>query len=121
MFEMATDTKKVIKQYSSVGVACSAAMYISNVVGHQAEMDITKSLVKSVVPKSRLDPSILLFGYRWLTMDCLRDGDFIVNAQNHEAPSVIKEELNKRGLETPDNVKNPDASKMCNKVYLMNN
>ena len=84
------ETKRVIKQYSSLNSASTAAMYILNKLGYQSEIELSLSGVKNIVQKSRRDPSILLFGYRWLTMDSLRKGDFVVNDECISAASQSK-------------------------------
>ena len=87
------ETKRVIKQYSSLSAASSAAMYILNKLGYQSEMELSQSTVKQVVQKSRRDPSILLFGHRWLIMDCVRSGDFVAKDEGISAVSQSKSEI----------------------------
>ncbi len=64
---------RIVKIYSSMKSASHAAHSLIS-LGHRCEWPSTQDLVKQVVAKSASDPSIFLFGYRWLMLDELREG-----------------------------------------------
>lgn len=66
-------TGRIVKIYSSIRSANHAAHSLLS-LGYRCEWPSAQDLVKQVVSRSASDPSIFLFGYRWLMLDDLRDG-----------------------------------------------
>jgi len=72
-------TNMVVKQYTSMQSAAQAAMLILN-LGFSCEINpFSSGVLKANLHKSANDPSILIFGYRWLFMEDLRKGRFKVS------------------------------------------
>ncbi len=73
-----TNMNMVVKQYTSINTAAQAAMLIQR-LGFSCEISpLSSSVLETNVPKSANDPSILMFGYRWLFMEDLRKSQFVV-------------------------------------------
>ena len=67
-------SSRVVIVYSSMKSACQAAQALLN-LGHNCEWNSINELhVKAIIHRSLEDPSILLFGHRWLVLDDLRNG-----------------------------------------------
>jgi len=66
-------TGMLVKVYNSMKGAGKAALCLSE-LGHKSEYaPITDAVVNNIIRRSSKDPSLLLFGYRWLYLDDLRD------------------------------------------------
>eukprot|EP00978_Attheya_sp_CCMP212_P032344 scaffold125904_cov49-Attheya_sp.AAC.3 len=74
------DSGRIFKEYTTLRAACLAAMFISN-LGIKSERPVSLSTVKTVLRKGKTDPSVLLFGYRWLYLDDLREGRVYFSGQ----------------------------------------
>jgi hypothetical protein len=74
-------TGRIVKIYSSMKSAGHAVHSMIS-FGHRCEWPATQDLVKTVVLKSSSDPSVLLFGYRWILLEDLRTG----RASFHQPP-----------------------------------
>jgi len=75
------DTMMLVKQYSSSAAAGQAAVFLCESLNHDSGTKIEKlqsSHVEAIIRKSCRDPSLLLFGYRWLPVDNLRTGNFVI-------------------------------------------
>lgn len=73
------ETNMLVKQYTAIGSAALVAMQMSK-LGYDSGMeDISVPEVKSRIRSSAKDPSLLIFGYRWLFVQELRDRNFVVN------------------------------------------
>lgn len=78
-------TNMIIKQYTSMNSAGQAAVLLQK-LGFNCEVNtMTPCVMKNVIHKSAMDPSQLIFGYRWLFVEDIRDGKFAVakNADKH--------------------------------------
>ncbi|KAL7478646.1 hypothetical protein ACHAW6_004400 [Cyclotella cf. meneghiniana] len=73
-------TKKVVKQYTSKSAAVRAALALKK-AGYSCEYELDEKNAKLIIEKSAKEASALLFGYRWITMDCLRSGKFEMEEQ----------------------------------------
>ena len=67
-------SSRVIMVYSSMKSAWQAAQALSS-LGHNCEWNSVNEVhVKAILHRSSEDPSVLLFGHRWLYLDDLRNG-----------------------------------------------
>lgn len=66
-------TGRIVKIYSSMKSAGHAASSMIE-LGHRCEWLQTQDMVKTVVNRAASDPSVLLFGYRWIWLEDLRAG-----------------------------------------------
>lgn len=83
-------TSMIIKQYTSMNAAGLAAIALGR-AGFDAELEsISINSVKSTIHKSASDPSVLLFGYRWMFLEDIRSGSFIASANNLKDASIRK-------------------------------
>lgn len=65
------DTGRIVKMYSTFKAAALAALFLLG-LGHPYEFPtLTEHILRKVIPASAKDPSMLVFGYRWLYMDDL--------------------------------------------------
>jgi hypothetical protein len=65
------ETGLLVKIYSSLKSSCLAALFLVG-LGYPVEFrDLMEKNVASIIRKSPQDPTLLLFGYRWLSMDDL--------------------------------------------------
>ncbi len=79
----------VIKQYTSMNSAGLAAIFLRK-AGYESEIpSVTINAVKGIIHKSANDPSLSLFGYRWMCIDDLRSGKFTL-ASNTLKDATIK-------------------------------
>lgn len=88
------DTRRLVKLYSTINASVAAIRFLLG-LGHTCEVsgmeNATKSKVQSWVNKSQDDPSLLLFGYRWLFMDNLRSGQVrFLSANGNGADESVK-------------------------------
>ena len=68
------DTSRIFRIFSSMKSASDAALIVSS-QGNQCEWKtLSDQTVKGVVKQSSADPKCLLFGYRWLSLQDLRNG-----------------------------------------------
>ncbi len=82
------ETNMVIKQYSSMAATCLVVEFLSN-LGHKTETKVTnKQTLKQYINSMAEDPSLSLFGYRWLCIDDLRAGNFKIGTN----PAVVKKQ-----------------------------
>lgn len=73
-------TNMIVKQYSSLASAVIAVDFLNKKLKFDCEINTTShQLVKAIINKSAMDPSLLIFGYRWICVDNLRNGNFIVS------------------------------------------
>lgn len=72
------DTGRVVKIYSTMQSACNAVNFIMNLNKHECEMKQKEvdslNKMRNTVMLSRKDPGILLYGFRWLALEDLRNG-----------------------------------------------
>jgi hypothetical protein len=66
-------TGRIVKIYTTMKAAQQATHSLIS-LGHRCEWSSTHDLVKTMVPACTTNPSILMFGYRWLMLDELRAG-----------------------------------------------
>jgi hypothetical protein len=64
---------RVVKIYSTTKTAGQAVQALAT-VGNRCEWQLTGD-IKPLVQRSATDTSLLLFGYRWVMLDALRDGN----------------------------------------------
>ena len=65
---------RMVKIFSTLKTAAQAAQMLLE-LGHPCEYDLGHDVnMKSIAKRSAADPSILLFGYRWLMLHALRTG-----------------------------------------------
>lgn len=76
-------TARIVKIYSTLRSAGHAAHSMIS-LGHRCEWPSTQELVKQIVARSSSDPSILLFGYRWLALEDLKHGKVEFHRPEHE-------------------------------------
>ena len=63
---MNPETNMLMKLYITIKAACLAAHYLIT-IGHSAEwLPLSDYTIKNTIKKSKDDPKITLFGYRWL-------------------------------------------------------
>lgn len=75
------DTMRVVKQYTSKSAAKRAAAALKE-AGYDCEFDNVESNGKAIIDKITSNESTsLLFGYRWIPMDRLRSGNFVLEKQ----------------------------------------
>lgn len=83
-------TSMVTKQYTSMHSAGTAAIMMEK-NGNEAEIPVlTINSVKLHIHKSAQDPSLLLYGYRWMFLDDIRSGNFALSAKKLEDATVRK-------------------------------
>ena len=83
-------TNMVVKQYTSMASAGQAAMLLKK-LGFECEINpVTQNSVKSIISKSATDPSLLIFGYRWIRVEDLRSGQFVVDESEKRRPIIQK-------------------------------
>eukprot|EP00546_Thalassionema_frauenfeldii_P001064 CAMPEP_0178934892 /NCGR_PEP_ID=MMETSP0786-20121207/24173_1 /TAXON_ID=186022 /ORGANISM="Thalassionema frauenfeldii, Strain CCMP 1798" /LENGTH=1153 /DNA_ID=CAMNT_0020612841 /DNA_START=338 /DNA_END=3799 /DNA_ORIENTATION=+ len=77
------ETGLVVKQYTTLKAAIQAAYYLTT-LGHEAEWSISDYTIKNCIKKSKSDPKLTLFGYRWVYFDdlCLNQVKLPENVQN---------------------------------------
>lgn len=98
------DTKMVVKQYTSITSACYIAEFLSN-LGHKSEIETaSKTKVREYIMSMQENPSLLLFGYRWLLMDNLRSGNFKLEDKPSSAIIQKKCKISKSVLEEFDSL-----------------
>eukprot|EP00557_Chaetoceros_sp_GSL56_P013489 CAMPEP_0176482820 /NCGR_PEP_ID=MMETSP0200_2-20121128/3582_1 /TAXON_ID=947934 /ORGANISM="Chaetoceros sp., Strain GSL56" /LENGTH=2163 /DNA_ID=CAMNT_0017879167 /DNA_START=38 /DNA_END=6529 /DNA_ORIENTATION=- len=98
------DTKMVVKQYTSITSACSVAEFLSN-LGYKPEIGTTsKQRVREYIMSMQENPSLLLFGYRWLLMDNIRSGNFKLEDKPSSAIIQMKCGVSNSVLEEFDSV-----------------
>lgn len=72
---------RIVKVYSSMTAAKQACKSLSN-LGHKCEWETLD--LKSIIHQGALDPSVLLYGYRWLQLEDLRSNRVsFVNASHN--------------------------------------
>ncbi len=82
------DTNMIVKQYSSMASACQVASFLHR-LGFEYEMNqLVISTFKTNISKSSMDPSLLMFGYRWLRVADLRDGNFVLD-KSRDNPNQV--------------------------------
>jgi hypothetical protein len=83
-------TNMIVKQYSSKSSACLAAVKIKT-LGFKCETSrLSDSYIKNMIHKSAMDPSLLLFGYRWILVEKLRNGNFLINDSEEKNVTIKK-------------------------------
>lgn len=98
------DTNMIVKQYSSMSSSFLAASYLHR-LGFQCEMNqVTNSTVKINISKSSKDPSVLMFGYRWLRVADLRDGNFVLDKSRDNPNEVTSVALKVERTERDDDI-----------------
>jgi len=79
------DTSMVIKQYTSVSASFAVAEFLSK-LGHSSEVKTcNKQKIREYIRAMQVDPSLTLFGYRWIYMDNIRSGKFTLSAKVADA------------------------------------
>jgi hypothetical protein len=79
------DTNMVIRQYTSVAASFTVAEFLTN-LGHASEVETSnKQKIREYIRAMQVDPSLTLFGYRWLYMDNIRSGKFKLSAKVADA------------------------------------
>eukprot|EP00934_Nitzschia_sp_Nitz4_P006935 Nitzschia sp. Nitz4//scaffold70_size99833//92652//96899//NITZ4_004611-RA/size99833-snap-gene-0.136-mRNA-1//1//CDS//3329557185//6925//frame0 len=63
-------TGRIVKAYSSMRSAGKAALLMIN-IGHRSEWPVTQDIVRQCISRGTTDPTVTLFGYRWLMLDDL--------------------------------------------------
>eukprot|EP00804_Cyclotella_cryptica_P013435 CCRYP_005173-RB/>CCRYP_005173-RB protein AED:0.11 eAED:0.11 QI:59/1/1/1/0.5/0.4/5/2459/1160 len=105
-------TKKVVKQYTSKSAAVRAAMALKK-AGYACEYELDDKNVKSIIEKSSKEASTLLFGYRWMTMDCLRSGEFKLEEKttctDNETPFPVRSDSLASSFFQDDALMSPSA------------
>jgi hypothetical protein len=85
------ETGLLVKIYSSLRATCLAALFLVG-LGYPVEFpNLVARNVMSIIRKSPQDPTLLLFGYRWLNMDDLVERKVKFEAQGSPA-NVYKAE-----------------------------
>jgi len=88
-----TETNMLVKQYSTLASAAHIAVYMCKKLGHNSGLrNMNFTSVKTAIRNSSKDPSLLIFGYRWLFVQELRDGIFFVD---HTNPKCAEGSTNK--------------------------
>ena len=83
-------TSMIVKQYTSMNAAGLAAIALER-AGFEAELEvITVNSVKVHIHKGAQDPSALLFGYRWMFLEDIRNGNFITSSNNLKDVTIRK-------------------------------
>jgi hypothetical protein len=73
------DTSKLVKVYSTMKSANAAFRFLLG-LGHQCEWngigstDSVKKMIRKIVREGHQNPSLTIFGYRWMLLDSLRSG-----------------------------------------------
>jgi hypothetical protein len=72
------DTRRIVKIFSTVKAAGAAVVFLLG-MGHRCEWPTmatdTKNKTRVVIKDSSKNPTFMLFGYRWLFLDNLRNGE----------------------------------------------
>ena len=83
-------TSMVTKQYTSMHSAGTAAIMMEK-NGNEAEIPVlTINSVKLHIHKSAQDPSLLLYGYRWMFLDDIRSGNFALSLKKLKNATIRK-------------------------------
>jgi hypothetical protein len=69
------DTNMLVKQYSTISGATQAMMYMSNELNYDfGPKTMNLPNAKLALRQSSKNPSYLIYGYRWIFLQDLRDG-----------------------------------------------
>lgn len=85
------DTRKLVRVYSTMKSANSAFLFIIG-LGHQCEFrkipsgDSLRKLIRKIVREGHQNPSLTLFGYRWMLLDSLRSGKVVFSKKPPASP-----------------------------------
>ena len=86
------DTCRVVKIYSTISAAILAVIFLAK-LKHECEYDPErldfKGKLRKLMHESSANPAILIFGYRWLFMEDLRDGKVTFNGVGETANDGI--------------------------------
>lgn len=76
------DTNMVVKQYSSFTITVDMYNFLLSKGHESGRNDLTNAvLLRNSIIASPNDPSIKIFGYRWMYMDLIRNGSFKINGE----------------------------------------
>jgi hypothetical protein len=93
------DTKMVVKQYSSINIALSVYDFLVS-KNHKSGLKSSNNVVlRHCINTSPNDPSIKLFGYRWMPMENIRSGSFKIDGE----VATIVDEANVNNVELNSN------------------
>lgn len=101
-------THLVVKQYTSLSSAVKALKFLSEDFDFEMPSIYNESVIRSYMNKSSNNPNIFMFGYRWMPMDDLRQGKFVVNDSKNESNQIVRKvnTTTNETLEEFDTVKN---------------
>ena len=84
------DTGMIVKIYTTIPCASSAMTFLINMKKHKCEWSCkevnTRDKLRKIIYDCRDDPNILLYGYRWLFLEDLRNGSVVFSAAKSSAP-----------------------------------
>lgn len=108
------DTKMVIKQYSSINIALNVYHFL---VSHDHKSGLKSSnnaILRQYINASPSDPSIKLFGYRWMAMENIRSGSFKIDVGDQDAKTDDQMNIN-------NDVLNDISQTSCSGTNISNN
>ena len=104
------DTNMVIRQYTSVSASFAVTEFLSN-LGHASEVETSnKQKIREYIRAMQVDPSLTLFGYRWLYMDNIRSGKFKLSAKVADAIIQKQCKISKAVLEEYSSIEDAHKS-----------
>lgn len=95
----------LVKQYSAIASAAHIVIYMSTLGFVSGMRNISVPDVKATIRNSSKDPSLLIFGYRWLFVHDLRAGNFVVNVPTNPKRADVSSSKSNEGI--------TDISKRC--------
>jgi hypothetical protein len=105
-------TGRLAKVYSTVKSGAQAAMLLAG-LGHKCEWTtITDQSFKSIVNRGSSDPSMLIFGYRWLTLEDLRSGAVVFPEVTSEIIEMKQNEKYSVFMSIDEALSDPDLPKV---------
>ena len=117
------DTKMVVKQYSSINIALSVHDFLVSLNHKSGLTSSNHTLLRQCINASPDDPSIKLFGYRWMSMENIRSGSFRIDgdvATKGDEVNISNDVLitNSEKIDSNTNIKNECHSKDTNEMSI---
>jgi hypothetical protein len=117
------DTKMVVKQYSSINIALSVHDFLVSLNHISGLKSSNHTLLRQCINASPDDPSIKLFGYRWMLMENIRSGSFRIDgdvATKGDEVNFSNDVLiaNSEKIDSNTNMKNENHSKDTNEMSV---